>query len=182
MSEQLHISSHEHGIVRLFAIDLPDHAVAGFAEPDEVTGAWSLLKALGAEKVDSEYLEIFPVSNLTGLGLSSYMTEGLGIAEAEIAPDKPQLDALKGHVLIVRSRAFSGHEQTVSPQEPLRWIGTWAEEAAPVEFEQLPSGDAEGTVNTQTRRRPSDAAMSGRVATITLLVLFALVGVMVWVA
>ena len=114
--------------------------------------------------------------------LSGYMIEGLGVAEAEIAADKPQLDALKGHVLIVLSRAFSGHEQTVSPQAPLRWIGTWAEETAPVEFEPLPSGDTEGAVNTKTRSRPSDAAMSGRVATITLLVLFALVGVMVWIA
>ena len=45
----------------------------------------------------------------------------------------------------------------------------------------IPTKSATGTL-PQGRKKPSDAAMSGRIATYALLILFALVGLMIWIA
>lgn len=180
MTERFEIKAHEHGVVRLFAVDLPAAEVDGFATPG--ADGWPLRDALGADTLDPDEIEVFPVSDLTGLGLPGYMIEGLGIAEADVAEDRARLDALKGHVAVVRSRAFGGVAQEITPRAPLRWIGTYVEERAPVQFSPLPDEAARGAAPAPERRAPSQAAMSGRVAMLALLVIFALVAVMVWIA
>jgi len=181
MSDRFHIPKNEHGLVRLFSIDLPPEDIPSFVE--ENGDDWPLRAALGAGHLEHEYIEVFPVSDLTGLGLIGYMNEGLGISQADLAGDRAQLDAVSGHVLVVLSRAFGGHEQQIAPQPPLRWIGTWREERAPVQFETLPHESAQGEVPVETQpEKPSEAAMSGRVAMIALLVIFVLTGLMIWIA
>ncbi len=186
MTEQFNVASNEHGIIRLFTIlpetDLNTFAArpAGTATPDD--RPWPLGDALGVDDLDANFVEIFDVTDLTGVGLADYMIDGLGIAEADIAPHRAQLEAIRGNVLIVFSSAFGGHSATITPRAPLRWIGTFTEETAPVQFEPLPSGDAKGNVNAVTRSPPSDAAISGRVASVVLLVLALLVGLMIWIA
>lgn len=186
MSERFEVNEHERGIVRLFAVDLPPEKIGPFSEEplgeENDDAPWPLQEALGARYLDSDFIELFPISNLTGLGLPGYMTEGLGIAEKDVEGDLARLSSLDGHILIVLSSAFGGFAQTLSPRAPLRWIGTYAEETAPVQFEPLPSEAAQGNVNTETKPGPSNAAMSGRVAMVALLVLAALVAVMIWIA
>lgn len=172
MSETFDVKSTEHGLVRLFAVDLPPEKIESFDAED----------ALGVKALDHAHVELFAISDLTGLGLSGYMNEGLGISRDDL--DSARLDALTGFVLIVRSAAFRGQETTLTTKAPLRWIGTYPEESAPVKFEPLPSAAALGDVPPPpiTRKRPSDAAMSGRVAMIALLVIFALTALVIWLA
>lgn len=170
MSERFQVSATERGIIRVFAIDLPEDQVDGF-DP---------APALGVTALESQYVELFPVSDLKGVGLSGYMSEGLGVAETEL--DKSRLDALDGHVLIVLSGAFGEQPVTLTPKAPLRWIGTYTEEHAPVQFEPLPDAAAQGQIAPEAKKRPSNAALSGRVAMMALLVIFALTGLMVWIA
>lgn len=180
MSERFRIGADEQGLVRIFAVDLPAAEVARFAArgPSD----WPLREALGAGQLDPQYLELFPVRDLEGVGLPDYMTEGLGIAEADVAEDRARLAALEGHVLVVLSRAFGGVAQEIAPRAPLRWLGTYPEARAPVRFRPLPDEAAKGQVAGPAGKRRSDAAMSGRVAMVALLVLFVLVAVMVWIA
>ena len=186
MSERFEISAGERGVVRLFAVDLPPEQIEAFAEPDYEANAddppWPLKDALGAEHLDADFIELFPIGDLKGVGLPGYMTEGLGIAEKDVKADRARLEAMGGHVLIVLSAAFGGVEQTIKPRAPLRWIGTYVEESAPVQFRPLPSESATGEVNTAGAKRPSDAAISGRVAIAVLIFLAVLVGLMVWIA
>jgi len=51
-----------------------------------------------------------------------------------------------------------------------------------VRFRPLPDEAAKAQVAGPAGKRRSDAAMSGRAAMVALLVLFALVAVMVWIA
>ncbi len=122
------------------------------------------------------------MSDLKGLGLSGYMREGLGIAEDEI--DAARLDALEGVLLVLRSGAFEGATLTLKPRAPLRWIGTYREEIAPVRFERLPDASVWGAVAPEepVEKRPSDAAMSGRVAMVALLIIFTMTALVVWIA
>lgn len=180
MSERFTVKANERGIVRLFAVDLPAEEIRRFQT--ETDAGWPLREALGATELDLEHVELFPVSDLTGLGLAGYMVEGLGIAEADVAEDRARLEALKGHVLVLVSKAFGGVDQQITPRTPLKWIGTYVEERAPVQFRPLPDAAAEGEVAGPAKAPPSNAAISGRVAMIALLVIFALVVLMIWVA
>lgn len=183
MSERIHIKSGEHGVVRLFAVDLPAEEIAAFTRRN---GTWPLRDSLGAERLDPDKVEVFDVADLSGVGLAGYLEEGMGIAPEQIAPMRAQIDALRGAVLVLPSSAFGGTEQTLAPRAPLRLVARFSEEREPVSFDPLPDESAQPTAPAPPARpepkAASDAAMSGRVAMIALLVLAVLVAVMVWIA
>jgi len=178
MSERFTIKDNEHGVVRLFTVDLPESELDDFA--DDSDGPSALQEALGVDRLNMDFVELFPVNTLEGVGLAGYMVDGLGVSPTDGEEDRARLEAIRGNVLVVLSGAFGGQAQTLTPKSPLRWVGTYTEERAPVNFKPLPSESAKGSTGGKTP--PSDAAMSGRVASIALLVLFALVAVVVWVA
>ena len=184
MSERFDISPTERGVVRLFTLDLPPEQAAGFTEPDFDSDAPAPIDAaLGVSYLDTDFVEVFPVSNLDGLGLAGYLVQGLGVPEAEVAADRARLNALTGHVVVVLSQAFGGHAATLTPKAPLTWIGTYTEEGASVKFAPLPSESAKGVITDAPQKPPkSNARISGMVAMYALLALFALVVLMIWVA
>ncbi|WP_338549181.1 hypothetical protein [Roseovarius phycicola] len=187
MTEALHAKKNERGIVRLFIVDTDAEGPNKMsAEPDWAADAddppWPLRDALGVEYLDSDFIELFDVRDLDELGLAGYMIEGLGISEEDVTPHQAQLDAIKGLVLFVYSNALGGFEVTLRPTSPLRWVGTFVEDRPPMTFEPITSVAAQGDVTPEAKSRPSDAAMSGRVAMVALLVLFALTAVVIWVA
>ena len=178
----MQISASEHGVVRIFAVDLPKAEIEVFNR--QIPGKaddWPLRDALGATTLDPDQIDYFDVKDLDDLGLVGYLTEGLGIAEQDIEQDAARLSAITGQVLIVNSAAFRGTAQTLSPHAPLRWIGTYTEEAAEISTVPLTSDAARGNISTGSGKKPiSDAAMSGRIATIALLLMFAFTAFLVW--
>jgi hypothetical protein len=179
MSTRIQITAREHGVVRVFAIDLEGDALKAFLRRGD---SWGVQEALGAETLNPDLVEIFDVADLTGLGLSGYLDEGQGIATTELDPMRAQLDAIKGTVMVLPTSAFAGTAQTLSVRAPLRLIASFNEDRPPVTFEPLPDASAKGVVPPPARSKPSDAAMSGRVATLALLVIFLLTALMVWIA
>jgi hypothetical protein len=183
MTERMEVKEGERGRVRVFAVDLAPSELAAFRDPD---GDWPLKAALGADTLDPAHVEAFPVSDLEGLGLSGYLSEGHGIPDDQLADMRARLDAQTGPVMVLTSRAFHGTAQTLTPRAPLRLLASFTEERPPVSFAPLPSGDAGRTApsddSTAAPPRKSAAAQSGRVAMIALLVLFALAAVVIWVA
>lgn len=180
MSDTFDIKAGERGVVRLFRIDLPKEAIAGFAEEDSLSGRWPLKAALGVEDINPRFVDVVAIRDLDEMGLTGYMTEGLGVSEDGIAPHRARLEALEGYVLVVLSGAFKGLAVTLLPRAPLRWIGTFFEERPEVKFETLPS---ESSRPAPAEKKPSsNAAMSGRVATLALLVIFGITALMIWIA
>lgn len=179
------VSPNEAGVVRIYAIDLAPADTLAFCEPkpDQNGDAdWPLKAALGVTHLDEDFVEVFDVATLEQIGLSGYLVMGNGIAEADVAPYKDMLDRLQGHVAIVFSAAFGGVEAQLTPQSPLRYIAAFREENAPVTFKPLPDESAKRTDAPPAKKKPSDAAMSGRVATIALLVMAFLVWLMIRIA
>lgn len=146
---RMQVKSGERGLVRLFAVDLPSEEIPSFSSRSK-PGNWPLRDALGAMHLDEAFVECFDVADLEELGLVGYMSEGLGLPEAELQQDAARLSGLKGYVLIVLSAAFDSTAQTLTPRAPLRWIGTYAEETAPVSFDPLPSDAAKGIITPET--------------------------------
>lgn len=183
MTETIHIRASEQGVVRVFAVDLPADGIAAFTRRN---GSWPLREALGAQHLDAGRIDVFDVADLDGVGLTGYLQEGAGIPADQIAPLRARLDGLSGTVLVVPTSAFGGTEQTLTPRAPLRLVATLTESRDPVTFRPLPDQSARATEPeppaAPARKAPSDAAMSGRVAMIALVVLGLLVGLMVWIA
>jgi hypothetical protein len=180
------VTATERGLIRIYGIDLPADEIQLFADSPQSGGhdPWPLCAALGAAAdLNEESIEIIDVEALGEIGLAGYLTLGNGVTAADVAPYSDLLAGVQGHVAIVFSSAFKGVAQTLSPAPPLRFIAAFREEGAPVTFAALPDDSAKGTLSDAPRKKPvSDAAMSGRVATIALLVMAFLVWLMIKIA
>ncbi len=175
---KLTINGSEQNVTRLFVLDLPPEAVARFVT-EAGTGEWPLRASLGAKALRSGFVDVIAIADLGGMPLTGYLMAAHGVPEEELAPMAPQIDALKGHVIAMPSQAFAQTSQTLTVAFPLRWIGTFGEATPARPGPALKSKAARGSV---PRKPVSDAAMSGRIASLALLVLFALVAIVVWVA
>ncbi|MEX5577567.1 hypothetical protein [Pseudophaeobacter sp. A-200-2] len=134
MEGVIHIPAGEHGVIRLFQLDMRLEQAVFLREPG------ALAQVLGIDALDMEQVEIFPVSDLEELGLAGYLTEGMGVPEEQIAPDRERLAALEGHVMVIRSRAFGGREMRLTPAEQIQPVATYGTpgtswSGAPIETE-----------------------------------------------
>ncbi|WP_122072607.1 hypothetical protein [Pseudophaeobacter sp. EL27] len=121
MTDVLEIPAGERGVIRIFDLDMAPEQARFLREPG------ALAQVLGIGEIDLDHVEIFPVSDLEELGLAGYLTQGCGIAEAEIAPDRAPLSALEGHVLLLRSRAFGGQAARLTPASQITHIANYGE-------------------------------------------------------
>ncbi|MEL6689341.1 MAG: hypothetical protein AAFP28_03390 [Pseudomonadota bacterium] len=178
----LEIAPGEAGLIRVFALSMTE-AEAKELLTDYVEGDAPLPidTALGTRQVDTDFVEVFPVADLEGVGLAGYLTEGNDAAEDEIAQDRAKLDALEGYVLIVFSAAFDRVAQTLAPQPELTLIGTYRQEG--VDYTPVAVTSEAAELYTAPQKKPmSEARISGMVATAVLLflaifvVIFVLIG------
>lgn len=130
MSDRISVPAEEYGVVRVFTLDISGAEKAAYLPPEDEAGAegWKLPDALGAERLDPRYVQVFALRELEGMGFSDYLVEGQGIAEEELSGDRGRLDGLSGHVAVLSSAAFGDRAQTLTPTAPARWIGTYREE------------------------------------------------------
>ncbi|WP_291730107.1 hypothetical protein [Leisingera sp. F5] len=121
MEGVIHIPAGERGVIRLFALAMPPEQAAFLKEPG------ALAQVLGIKVLDMDQVEIFPVTDLEDVGLTGYLTEGCGVPRAQVEEDREMLQALEGHVLLIRSRAFAGAETRLTPAEQITLMGTYGE-------------------------------------------------------
>ncbi|MBQ4826995.1 hypothetical protein J4729_20965 [Leisingera sp. HS039] len=121
MEGVIHIPAGERGVIRLFALDMRPEQAAFLKEPG------ALAQVLGIKVLDMDQVEIFPVSDLEDIGLTGYLNEGCGVPRTQVEEDREMLDALDGHVLLIRSRAFDGAETRLTPAEQIILTGTYGE-------------------------------------------------------
>ena len=175
----LSVAATEHGKVRVFRLSEPlFHAL------DQAADLAPLEKALGVIFAEPADVQMIAAESLKGLGLAPFLAMGYGIESAALATAGGLQDATDENFVVVRSGAFGGAEVKLAETPDATLIATLAEDgpAAP-SMTPLQSEAAMGTVPPQPTKPPkSDARIGGMVATIVLLVLFALVGVMIWVA
>ncbi|MDP2493295.1 hypothetical protein Q8W25_04660 [Shimia thalassica] len=174
----MQVSETEFGLIRIFSVDEPESGSALFDHDLNSEDCLNLVQsALGATHLDPDYGELFAVADLEEVGLRGYMVQGLGIAEADVTQDALRLDALSGTVLIVLSKAFGGHAQELSPKSPLRWVGTYREEKAPVHYEPLPSSGSVGVVEEPPHPHQPNPHLNVLWAVLALPILLIFVGI-----
>lgn len=171
MTDPLSIPPGPERCVWVFAINLPEAEATAFTRGP-------LAEALGVDRVDPAHTELIDADTFTEYGLTRYLAEGQGIAEDSLAPDTGKLDALRGPVLLVFRPALG--QGNLSPRPPLRLIGRYDEVPSPGRI-GMAAYDAEADIlPAQAPKRPSDAAMSGRVATVVLILLAIFVALFIW--
>jgi hypothetical protein len=170
----LTIPANDHGLIRVFKVTDPLPEGLSDRTPE------ALLALFGTDALDPTYIDVVDTRDLSGLTLLDYLNQGYDIPP-EAAVD-PALRDLHGIAVLIMSRASAGRDVTLTlAPQVTRVTTTGAPARLTAPAAPLTSDAATGTV-TGSKAPPSNAAMSGRVATIALLVLFALVALMIWVA
>ena len=170
----LAIPAHDRHGVRVFVAAL---------SPEDLLRDKAALAAslLGDGDLDPAFVEIFDVADLAGLGLPSYLAEGIGLPDAMLEADRARLEAVTGPVLVLLSKALHGRDVTLRLDPRLTLIGTYAEDRPPVHFEPLPSTAATGILAPTAPPGPAPQRPMG--AFVLLGVALALVAlVAVWLA
>ncbi|WP_323779599.1 hypothetical protein [Leisingera sp.] len=174
MEGVIHIPAGERGVIRLFRLDMRPEQAAFLKEPG------ALAQVLGVAALDPDQVEIFPVSDLEDIGLAGYLTDGCGVPRAQVEEDRGMLDALEGHVLLIRSRAFDGAETRLTPAGQISLIGTYGERqtnwnAPPVTAESAKPYSAPKLPPRQARRQ------ARRIGAVLFAVVMLLAALLVWV-
>ena len=117
----LTIAPHEHGVIRLFTLDMRPEEARFLREPGAAD------QVLGVSGLDAEQIDIFPVSDLEDLGLYGYLNDGCGVSADQL--NRTMLEAIQGWVMVIRSAAFGGHPATLTPDPRVRLLGLFTEEA-----------------------------------------------------
>lgn len=183
MSRPIEIPASEAGMIRVFALSLNDEDARRLKDDTEVV-PHPVEAALGASGLNRAHIEVFAIADLGDMPLADYMIEGPGAQEQSIEPDRAKLAALEGWVMVVYSSAFGEQSTVLNPVPELTLIGTYPQDG--IDWSSridltTPSAKPRGDLSA-ARKKPSDAAMSGRIAMLALLVAFGVVGLMIWVA
>ena len=171
----LTIPANDHGKMRVFVVAKPppDGLVAktpaGFAA------------TFGAAGLNPDYVDVINLDDLGDMTLPDYITRGYEFSLDDV--DLAALSSVTGLVVLVMSRAFSGVALTLTLAPGVTHVTTCGEAVKMSIPTKIETESSAGILSSAPAKAPkSDAAMSGRVAMIALLVMFALVGLMIWVA
>lgn len=175
------VTAHENGVVRLFRLSYPlamEIAHCGTLD--------AFCRALGIAQIDAAQVQQVKTPALDGMSVTDFLRAGYEVNDDDIAAHAPALDALEegDHVLmVVRSSAFQDRPVTLTTSGDATLVATLREPGVEVSFDPLPNPDpAPAIEDAPQKKRPSDAAIGGRVATIVLLLMALLVWLMIWIA
>lgn len=115
----------EYGQIRLFAVN---RAIDDMTRALRDTDKQQVINDLLGVEIPENTAELFLISDLTGVGLARYLTDGYAVTQEQISRDRSRLDALDGYVLLLFSTAFDGRETTFETGPDLTLIGTYGEE------------------------------------------------------
>lgn len=144
MGDKMQITASETGVIRVFSIDLPKEAIERFVT-QAGTGEWPLKYAIGADHLRNDMIDVVDLRDLGEMSLTDYLMQGYDLSRSEAKEARGQLDALKGHVLVVPTVAFANRAQTLAIAHPLRWIGTYGESSGTPRQPRLRSNSARGS-------------------------------------
>lgn len=118
----------EQGVLRVFAVDLPEAAVAEVLALDPVSGhPTAFNRALVPDiPLDPDFIEAFPVSQLHQYGhdgLLSYLKRS-PIKPSDLSHSAKALGAESGWVVLIWSDAFGARAATLRAAPPIRAVAT----------------------------------------------------------
>lgn len=122
------VAASERGVLRVFAVDLPEAEIGAFLAFDRASGfsapfAHALVPGL---TLDPDFIAVFPVRHLPTLGhkdLLDYVSQ-TAFKPADLAHNAKALRAEAGWVVLIWSDAFGDRAATLTPAPPIRPVAT----------------------------------------------------------
>ncbi len=143
MSDPYDVTTSETGVVRIFTTDLEPQGNAAITSKN-------VQKLLGSEiELEPSGVEVFPSKMIEPIGLTTYLTEGYGIPEDDLAGTSAALDAHSGLMILIRSSAFMGRAVTLDPVAGIRFIGAFREPATAPPGSMAHPASAEGPLEVK---------------------------------
>lgn len=175
LTDPMEVTQSEHGLVRLFVTDLEPEGDAAITRNNvaKLLGDKVTLNPAKAEVTTSRAIE--------ALGLSTYLSQGYGIADADLRGKSAALDSLKGLIVLIPSSAFENRPQTLDPNPALRFIGIFREEAAAAPGPMAPV-DTRGAELRPSRVAAPESRRSGPSWAIALGALLIAAALILWAA
>ncbi|WP_019953569.1 hypothetical protein [Yoonia vestfoldensis] len=158
-----------------------DHgALYVLAHTGPASDALTAATIIGPVALNLDFVDVITPAQRAAVPLPDLIRQGYDL------PLTPAQDAMLRHVqgtiLLVMSRAFGGQAQQIDLPADTTLVTVLRETPAITPPEKLTSASGAGALTgPPAKPRKSDARMSGMIATIALLIMFALVGLMVWV-
>ncbi|WP_187431328.1 hypothetical protein ROLI_031110 [Roseobacter fucihabitans] len=177
MSARVEVQSQERGKIRVFAINKPASEIETALKTMPKSDLARDL--LGDPHLNTASTEIFPIADLTGMGLGAYLSEGYAVPSDQIAPDRSKLDALEGYALLLFSDSFAGAETTLTPGEALTLIATYSEYQPPTGTTTMASESAR-PYSGQASKRPDPARKKPTGSMIIVLAIVVLAALVLW--
>ncbi len=170
----LTIPANDHGAIYVLELNRP--APDGLVEKTDA----AMMAVFGKVVLNTDYVDAITPGILTDMSLADLIKNGYEMPVSE--RDAETMRGLVGTVVLVMSAAFGGDAMTIDLPADVRLVTTLREPASMSAPQPIHTKSAKGIVPPSGKKPPSDAAMSGRVATIALLVMFLLVAIMIWIA
>lgn len=171
-----HIPNNEYGQVRVFAIN---RTAADMADDIENTGKTAVVSALIGQDLPASGFELFPIDDLTGVGLSGYLGQGYDVPPEQLVKARGKLDALEGYVLLVFSSAFAGRDTTLTTTAGLTLIGTFGEAQPNMQNTPIESGSAQAYSGTP-RQTPAQPPRGKAGSAMVIVGLIVIAGLVLW--
>ena len=172
MKSAIKILRGEQGVIRVFAVSRPmaDMARALKQQPKKALAA-TLLN----QPVSDDDFELFALSDLSGVGLPRYLSDGYDVDRDALHRDRARLEALDGYVLLLFSRVSDEGDITLAPAADLTLIGSYAEPkarhaAAPIRTASAKQQPGKGSAATGRSRAGS--ILTGVTALLLLLLIW----------
>jgi len=169
----VNIPANDFGQLRIFALDIEPPKELWDKAPEGIAGAFGVL-------LNPDYIDVLKVSDLAPMSLGQYIQQGYDITPDPA--DSAVFEKLTGWIIIVMSRATDRAETVLDLAPELKHVTTVADPSTFEPVEPIRSASADGIITPKTKTPMSDARMGGMVATAALVLLFAVVGVMIWIA
>lgn len=135
-TDGLQVAPGERGLLRLFALTLTEAEARALAEPG------ALQRLIGAAHFDPAQADLIALDDLADMPLSDFLAQAHDLPATALDPLRARLDALDGHVLVVRSRAFGGQAMTLLPSPELRLVAVLGEPGTDWRGDRLKSDSA----------------------------------------
>ena len=171
----LTIPANDHGA--LYVLEMNRPAPDGLADKTEA----AMQAIFGPVLVNTDYVDAVTPGMLEDMTLPDLIRNGYDMPVSET--DAEAMRGMMGTAVLVMSAAFGGVAQVIDLPADVRVVTTLRDTPdlkapRPISTDTAPGNLTGGKVKKPT----SDAAMSGRIATLALIVMFTLVGVMIWIA
>lgn len=171
----LNIPANDHGALYILELNRP--SPDGLEDKTDI----AMQAIFGPVLVNTDYVDAIPPGMLADITLPDLIRNGYDMPVSDA--DAEEMRGMMGTAVLVMSAAFGGQNQTIDLPADVRLVTVLRETPELRAPRPIHTDTADGILTGgKTKKRPSDAAMSGRIATIALIVMFLLVGLMVWIA